>query len=339
MRMLSVALLLIPLTAGSAAAQAGDAEAGKAFWEGGATRCRQCHGVTGEGGFGPDLAGRPLTVSQFTRAVRNPWGVMPAFIESQVTGQEILDLIAYFDALPTREEPGAWRIELPPGAPGGQVVAGASVGCLQCHGLEMNGPRDDMGAVDASFEWFKGMVYNHTAEMPRHWELLDETPAVRVRMGNYSPSRLPESALREIYDWVRDLGLRVKMAGRLSAGATGPTGVTYTLNVENIGLPEKGLTAEDVTVSLVVPAGASVVSTTGDGYRGVSLDEQAKANVAVWQLPSLAVTDQQTYTLTLSQAGTAEDNVRGSIRWTSPALQSGQSDAANIAPAPIASVR
>ena len=29
--------------------------------------------------------------------------------------------------------------------------------------------------------------------------------------------------------------------------------------------------------------------------------------------------DRQTYTLTLSQAGTAKDNVRGTIRWMKPA--------------------
>ena len=111
--------------------------------------------------------------------------------------------------------------------------------------------------------------------------------------------------------------------------------MTYTLNVENVGLPGKGRTAEDVTVSLVVPAGASVVSTTGAGYQGVRVDEQAKTNVAVWQLPRMTVTDRQTYTLTLSQAGTAQNNVRGSIQWTSPVLKTGPGDRANIPPAPL----
>jgi hypothetical protein len=151
-------------------------------------------------------------------------------------------------------------------------------------------------------------VYGHAAAMPRHWALLDQPPAVRVRMGNYSPSRLPESTLREIYDWARDLGFRVKMTGRLSPGTAGPTGVTYTLDVENVGLPEKGLTAEEVTVSLVVPAGASVVSTTGAGYQGVRADQQANANVAVWQ-------------------------------WTSPVLKAGPNDTANIAPAPLVPIQ
>ena len=340
MRTLLLALLLLPLSAGSAAAQAGDPQAGKTFWEAPVSLCRNCHGGEGQGAFGPDLAGRTLTVAQFTQAVRKPWGVMPAFIESQISDQEIADLVAYFDSLPSLEQPGPWRFDVPAGAPLGQELELATVGCGQCHGLMLNGPRDDMGAVDASFEWFKGMVYGHQAAMPRHWDRFDQPPAVRVRMGNYSPSRLPESILREIYDWARDdLGFRVKMIGRLSTGAAGPTGVTYTLNVENVGLPERALTAEDVTVSLVVPAAANVVSATGAGYQGVRVDEQANANVAVWQLPRMAPTDQQTYTLTLSQAGTQQDNVRGSIQWTSPVLKSGPDDRANIAPAPLVSSR
>ena len=335
MRTLLVALLLLPFFAGSAAAQAGDPQAGKTFWEGSASLCRNCHGGEGQGAFGPDLAGRALTVAQFTQAVRKPWGVMPAFIESQISDREIADLVAYFGSLPSLEQPGPWRFDVPAGAPRGQELELATVGCGQCHGLTLNGPRDDMGAVDASFEWFKGMVYGHTAAMPQHWTLLGATPAVRVRMGNYSRSRLPESVLQEIFDWARDLGFRAAMSGRLSAGAAGPSGVTYTLNVENIGLPGKGLTAEELTVSLVVPAGANVVSTTGAGYQGVRVDEQAEANVAVWQLPRMAPKDRQTYTLTLSRAGTAQDNVRGSIQWTKPVLKTGP-DRANIAPAPLA---
>ena len=335
MRTLLVALLLFPFSVGSAAAQAGDPEAGKTYWEGNVSLCRNCHGGDGEGAFGPDLAGRNLTVAQFSRAVRDPWGVMPAFVQSQISDQEIANVVAYFDSLPSLEQPGPWRFDVPAGASHGQELGLAAVGCLQCHGLTLNGPRDDMGAVDADFEWFKGMVYDHTEVMPEHWTLLDAAPGVRVRMGNYSRSRLPESVLLEIFDWARDLGFRAPMSGRLSAGAAGPSGVTYTLNVENIGLPGKGLTAEDLTVSLVVPAGANVVSTTGAGYQGVRVDEQAKANVAVWQLPRMAPKDRKTYTLTLSRAGTAQDNVRGSIQWTQPVLKTGP-DRANIPPAPLA---
>ena len=88
-----VAVGLFLLAHGSVAAQTGDAQAGKALWEGPATLCRNCHGTKGEGGLGPDLAGRKLTLAQFTRAVRKPWGIMPAFVESQMSDKELADFL------------------------------------------------------------------------------------------------------------------------------------------------------------------------------------------------------------------------------------------------------
>lgn len=336
MRTLLFALLLVPLALGSAAAQTGNAQAGKTLWEGPATQCRNCHGQNGEGAFGPDLAGRGLTVAQFTRAIRQPWGIMPAFVDSQVSDREIADLVAYFDSLPAAAQPGKWRFEVPANAPRGQQVALATVGCAQCHGPTLNGPRLNAGAVNADFSWFTAMVYGHTVSMPQHWKLLDAQPAVRVRMGNYSRTRLPESVLQEIVNFAKDLGFRPAVAGRLSAGVPGADGVTYTLTVENFGLPGKGLTAEDLTINLVVPAGANVVKTTGANYQGVRQDGDLKANVAVWRLAKAAPKDQHTYTLTLSRAGTASDNVRGAVRWTKPTVKTGPVDAANIAAAPLA---
>ncbi|MBI2188472.1 MAG: c-type cytochrome [Acidobacteria bacterium] len=336
MRTLLFALLLFPLALGSAAAQTGNAQAGKTLWEGPATQCRNCHGQNGEGAFGPDLAGRRLTVAQFRHAVRQPWGIMPAYIESQISDSEIADLVAYFSSLPAAEKPGSWRFEVPQGAPRGQEVALATIGCAQCHGPILNGPRANAGAVGADFRWFQTMVYEHAKVMPAHWKLLGEQPAVRVRMGTYSRSRIPEATLMEIFNWAKDIGFRADIQGRLGAGVGGADGVTYTLTVENIGLQGRGLAAEDLTVNLVVPAGANVVKTTGANYKGVSQDAELKGNVAVWQLNRLAPKEKQTYTLTLSRAGTASDNVRGAVRWTKPAVKTGPSDAANIAPAPLA---
>ena len=335
MTTLLVALLLLPLAQGGATAPAGDAEAGKALWEGPTTLCRNCHGTEGEGAFGPDLAGRHLTVAQFQRAVRQPWGIMPAFVESQISDREIADLVSYFDGLPSVPQPGPWRFEVPADAPLGQEALVATVGCAQCHGLTFNGPRTDAGAVGADFEWFTNMVYNHTTAMPQHFSVLEEQAPARLRMGNYSKARVPEALVQEMWNFARDLGFRVPVSGRLSAGVPGTDGVTYTLNVENGGLVDKGLTAEDLTVTLILPSGASVVNATETGYQGVRLDEQAKANVAVWQFPRLAPKDRQTYTLTLSQAGTAGDNLRGSVRWTGPAVKTGPSDGVNIPQAPL----
>src|SRR5262245_40527890 len=145
MKKLIVALLMLPLAPTMAAAQ-GNAQAGKAYWDRvapRATACRNCHGTNGEGAFGPDLAGRGLNVAQFLHAVRKPWGIMPAFTESQVSDQDGADLTAYFASMPKPAEPGKWRFEVPAGAPPGQAMS-LNVGCGQCHGPELNGPRNNM---------------------------------------------------------------------------------------------------------------------------------------------------------------------------------------------------
>ena len=329
-------LVTLPVCAGSAAAQGGNAQAGKTLWDGPATQCKNCHGGKGEGAFGPDLAGRKLTVAQFRQAVRKPWGIMPAFVESQVSDSEIADFVAYFDSLPPVSQPGPWRFEVPPNAPRGQQVALATFGCAQCHGPTLNGPRGNAGAVGADFEWFKREVFTHTNFHPEHIKSLEAEPPIRIRMGNFSPSRVPEAALMEVWNFARDLGFRPAVGGQLSAGVPGNGGVTYTLNVANNGLKGKGLNAEDLTISLVVPAGSTVVSTTGAGYQGVKQDAELKSQVAVWHLNKLSTKEKQTYSLTLSRAATAADNVRGNIKWTKPAVKTGPNDQANIAPAPAA---
>src|ERR1700730_17232475 len=115
MKKMLVALLLLPLAQSAASAQtAGDPAAGKAYWDRVAPRavdCKNCHGANGEGGFGPDLAGRGLSAAQILRAARQPWGVMPAFVESQVSEKDAADLAAYFGSLPKPAEPGKWRFE------------------------------------------------------------------------------------------------------------------------------------------------------------------------------------------------------------------------------------
>jgi hypothetical protein len=192
-----------------------------------------------------------------------------------------------------------------------------------------------MGAIAADFEWFKGIVYTHTTALPQTRALLGEPPLERLAMGSFSPSRLPESMLREIWTYIADIGFRARMSGLLSAGVASANGVTYTLDVKNTGVRGKGLTAEDLTITLRVPAGVSVVAATGAQYEGVRRDERANADVAVWRAPRMAPGDQQTYTITLSRAGTAADNLRGTISWTKPVVKTGPTDSQNISPAPL----
>ena len=269
------------------------------------------------------------------RAVRQPWGIMPAFVESQLSDQDAADVAAYFGSLQKPAEPGKWRVEVAAGAAPGQATL-INIGCGQCHGANLNGPRANLGAVNADFDYFANLVYNHTTAMAPHRALLGQN-GQNLDMGNYSRIRLSGASLRQIYFWARDeIGFRVPMQGVLGKGEAGPSGVTYPLTVSNNGLQGKGVIAEGLTVRLVLPADTSVVAATGAGYQGVSTDEKTKASVAVWRLPRSAPKDQERMSITLSKAGTAASNLRGDIRWAKPAPKTGPNeDVAAIAPAPL----
>ncbi len=329
--------IVIPTARAADAAQtptspSGTVDAGRAVWAMGNTSCRNCHGGEGEGAFALALAGRKLTFERFRDYVRSPKGRMPGYVASELTDQEIADLVAYFDSLPPAAKPGPWRIELPAGAPRGQELAIAKIGCGQCHGQTFSTPRHGAAEVNGDFEWFKRMVYDHTTAQREQWAQLDPaipsvtpTPAGpagrnRIRMGNYDRTRLPEATLREIWDWMVDLGPLPVLTGRVSAGSAGPTGVTYTLTVANAAVKGKGVTAEGVDVALVIPAGAKVVNASGTGYEGVRRDEAAKGEVAVWQLPRLAAADRHSLAITLTGAS-ADAGLRGTIRWAKPAVK------------------
>ncbi len=315
MRIASIVVLLVfSLVVPYSAFAQGDAQAGKARWESVAeNRCQYCHGMKGEGAFGPDLAGRQISFDQFKQAVRKPWGIMPAFTEGQVSDQILQNYYTYLSGLPKVATPGAWRVPLPANAPYGQRLLVETVGCAQCHGDTIAIPRADAGAVGADFEWFKRLVYDHTTALPEHRKLMGTEVGI-LRMGNYSRARLPEPMLEEIWKYMRDdLKFRVPVVSTLSRGTANGS---FNLVVENGGLKGKGLTAEDVTVTLVLTPGTKVKSTTGDGYKGVKNDAQAKADVAVWQFGKLGPKDEQKYTITLETGGIAS----GNVRWTKPAL-------------------
>jgi mono/diheme cytochrome c family protein len=339
MRNMLIAFLVLPLAQSAASAQpAGDPAAGKAYWDRQAPRatdCKDCHGLNGEGGFGPDLAGRGLNTAQIERAVHQPWGVMPAFDLSQVSGKDAADLAAYFASLPKPATPGKWRVEVPAGAPPGQATL-INMGCGQCHGATFNGPRANMGLSGMNFDYFANLVYNHTTAMPQYRAEIANN-GTNLDMGNFSRSRLTAGQLRQIYFWARDeIGVRAPMAGQIAKGETGPSGVTYPVTVRNNGLPGKGVIAEGLTIDLTIPADTTVVAASGTGYQGTHIDDKTKATVATWKLPRSAPKDEQKLGITLSKPATAAANLKGDIHWTKPSPKNGPSaDVVNIAPAPL----
>ena len=272
------------------------------------------------------MAGRQLSFEQFKRAVRQPWGVMPTFTQEQISDEGMKDLLAYFATLPKLAEPAPWRTPLPPGAPNGQQLLIATGGCGQCHGPVMAMMRTVAGGSGADYNWFAKRVYEHTSTMPE-----DEPHPV---MGNFSRARMPEPLLQEIWRYASvDLGLRVPVRAQLSAGVPAGTGVTYTLTVANSGTPGKGPTAEDLSIGLALPDGATVAGTTGAGYQGVRRDQQVNADMAVWQLTRLAPAEKHTYTITLSGGTAAGRIATGSVRWAKP-LVGGAPDMVTVARPP-----
>jgi mono/diheme cytochrome c family protein len=335
MKKLLLAILALPLIPSGAFAQApGDAAAGKAYWERVAPRnvdCRNCHGAAGEGAFGPDLAGRGLSAAQVLRAIRQPWGVMPAFVESQVSNQEAANLAAYFASMPKPAAPGKWRVDVPAGAPPGQATM-INMGCGQCHSAQFQGPRgNSLGTYNMDFDGFADLVYNHTTAMPAYRAVLGQTAATNLDMGNFNRLRLTIGSLREIYFWARDeIGPRAPMAGQIAKGEPGPGGVSYPVTITNNGVAGRGVTAEGVTVSLVIPPGYNVVAATGQGYQGFN------QNTATWKLARSAPKEAERLSITLSQPLTQTANVRGTITWQKPAPKTGpNNDVVAIAGAPM----
>ena len=312
-------------------------------------QCRNCHGAQGQGGYAPDLAGRQLSAEQFKQAVRKPWGVMPAFVDKQVSDQTLADLATYFSGLPRVAEVGAPRFTAPAGAPQGQQYIVTSYGCANCHMPELRDPRRVLGgeAADADFAYFAKRVYQHTDVYT------DPVP----RMGNFSKDRLPEVVLREIYKFIKDdLGLLAPVVASMDAGVAAGANTTYTLTVENQGVKGKGLAAEGLTISMVLPPGTMVVSNTGAGFKGVTRNatimlapppagrgaapaggapaaapaapaappalQPTTVDLAVWQVSTLAAADKQTYSVTVAGAPAPPVSLRGSnVKWTKPELR------------------
>jgi mono/diheme cytochrome c family protein len=324
MHMLLIALLMAPLTQEpAAAAPKGDPAAGQQPFR--AKLCYMCHGENGEGGFGPDIAGgRGLTFDQFRRAIRKPWGVMLAYTEQQLTDQNIADIYAMMLTKPKVQQPGEWHWRpAPANAALGQRLYMQTVGCGQCHEPENKFGRKWLGehAKEVNFEYFAKQIYQHTEKYPRGG------------MGNYSRDRVPESVLREIYQWmVVDIGMRASVNSALAIADQKDGNTTYKLTIRNPGVKDVGLNAEGLTAFVTVPKGTKVIGGTGTGYKGVQPlatlglepglplaphahddsghverpKQDLSGDVIVWKFPKLNAGDSLEFTFTLAGAPSAE---------------------------------
>lgn len=75
----------------SGAAATGDVAAGKTVYD---QYCNSCH-PNGQKGAGPAIAGGTLPASRIQSQVRNGGGGMPAFPATQISDQQMTNLVAY----------------------------------------------------------------------------------------------------------------------------------------------------------------------------------------------------------------------------------------------------
>jgi len=313
-------------------AQVGDSAAGKEFWNG--YECAHCHGLYGQGGYGPDLAGLGLTFEQFKHQVRQSWGIMPRWSEKQVSDKELANVFAFLTSLPHVATPGVpppgvppdisnrrvgennigrpSRVTAPPNAPLGQRYAVNLAGCAQCHGPEQRSSREEMGSRThprCNGRDLAQLVKDTTgftgSEEAVTWEYFKacvydhEKLVPDARMGTYSRARLPEPVVREIFNFAISLGTRARLVNELAPGVRSGDTVSYTLTVTNLG-KKHGMQPEDVSVELVLDQGVKVVRAMGNGYQGVQRHPLSGRDVAVWKVPTIKVDEPQDFTLVVT---------------------------------------
>lgn len=97
----AIVLALAPPNTGSiaVAAEAGNPERGfETFMRVG---CFQCHGTVGQGPIsGPKLAPDPLPLDALRAYIRAPAQVMPPYVESVLSDQDVADIHAYLETIP-----------------------------------------------------------------------------------------------------------------------------------------------------------------------------------------------------------------------------------------------
>ncbi len=100
----AVLILVAGLCIGAAATQEDEAtdRGKKDYVEMG---CYQCHGYQGQGGrAGPRIAPKPLSLEAFTRLVRKPPNVMPAYSPKVISDEQLKRIHEYLKSIPEPPE-------------------------------------------------------------------------------------------------------------------------------------------------------------------------------------------------------------------------------------------
>jgi cytochrome c oxidase cbb3-type subunit III len=158
---LTAAAFLLPLFG------AGNPEQGRGIYR---SNCAFCHGLTGLGGRGPDLAsGRPKPDAEVRRVVRQgiPGSAMPAF---KLDNTEMDHLMAHLKTL-AGTAPAAQKIT-------GDAVRGkqiyAKAGCAGCHQIGMEGSAygPDLSRIGGArpVRYLRESIVKPEADVPQRYE-------------------------------------------------------------------------------------------------------------------------------------------------------------------------
>ncbi len=66
--------------------------------------CYQCHGYQGQGGPGGRIAPKPISLEAFTRLVRRPVNVMPAYSPKVLSDEQLKRIHKYLESIPADPE-------------------------------------------------------------------------------------------------------------------------------------------------------------------------------------------------------------------------------------------
>lgn len=290
----------------------GDPARGKQAWESAPLNfvCARCHGTAGQGAFGPDLAGRTLTVAQWTRQIRQPYGLMPAFPATTISDETIDDVAAYMASLPTVATPGAPAVVTSPGDTVGKQLV-IEKGCAQCHGLTVGGPRAGLGEQGLT----RADVINQI-RTAFFYPKFNKRPAT---MPTFTEKKISADDATRIADYLFTLGPRVRLNVGTTAKRDGNV-ITYTITATSRA-QTGGMDASHLFVAGSVPAGATFLRAGATpansffrGFEGVGTANQA----AVWLIERIPPGATYTYTYEVQVAPSAPAAAHGFIRQLGP---------------------
>jgi len=137
-----------------------------------------CHGVNSEGSTGgPALANTPLTVRDVTNIVRRGGPGMPKYPASQTSDQDLQDMYAWF------------QNPVPAATAGPEQDPWTQSGCGGCHGANAEGgSAPALAGEEVSYDRFQRVVRGGGEGMPA-----------------YSTSRISDTDLQRMYDWLMAL--------------------------------------------------------------------------------------------------------------------------------------